>query len=103
MYQRWLKSTVNQTHLIDLIGGIEGINFILFALDIIGNILNLRKALQGLLVAEFDGRQVDIDSSLDPTASRFLHAAPVFEGLADQGVSGNAGDGLVPIPDLDRG
>jgi len=33
MYQRWLKSTVNQTHLIDLIGGIVTIDLLLFLLN----------------------------------------------------------------------
>jgi hypothetical protein len=54
MYQRWLKSTVNQTHLIDLIGGIVTIDLLLFLLNIVGNILNLGKLIQHLLVAELD-------------------------------------------------
>ncbi len=46
---------------------------------------------------------VDVDAALDAPATGLGHPLPVLEGVGDEGIGGDGGDGLVPVRHLDRG
>ena len=49
------------------------------------------------LVKKSHAVHIDIEGTFDPSAARFFHSFPVVEGLGDQGIGGNGGDGFVPV------
>ena len=50
-----------------------------------------------LRCTEMHGSHVNEQRAFDAAASTFAHASPVLEGIADQCVGRNGGDGLVEV------
>ena len=64
-----------------------------------GDGIDLQQLVDGVVKA--DAVHVDVDGSLDAATARFLHATPVLESVADEGVGRDGGDGIVEVAHLD--
>ncbi|MNN21373.1 hypothetical protein D3C81_1346910 [compost metagenome] len=82
---------------------VVGTQLLLLAAEIGGQQFGLLECQLLLGGQEAHAGHVDVDAALDAPATGFRHPLPVLEGVGDEGIGGNGGDGLVPVRHLDRG
>ena len=96
-----LPAAVDGDRVVDLPLVVIGGQLFLLLVDISGEERDAAVFGQHLWRAEADAVHVDVDGSLDAAAARFLHATPVLESVADEGVGRDGGDGIVEVAHLD--
>ena len=96
-----LAAAVDGDRAVDLPLAVVGGQLRLLLVDVGGEEGDAAVSGQHLGGAEADAVHVDVDGSLDAPAARLLHAAPVLEGVADEGVGRYGGDGVVEVAHLD--
>lgn len=76
------------------------LDFLDFFLEVVLDVLNFFKFFEHFLVAEFHAIHIDTYRAFDTSSVAFAHSAPIFEGVGDEGVGGDGGDGFIPVLDF---